>query len=44
MNDEERFAWRSFVAVVQNFLGNHMADNYVELVEDNAGSIQRVRL
>lgn len=34
MNDVERLAWQSFVAVAQNFLGNHKADNYVELVEE----------
>lgn len=34
MNDLERLAWKSFVAVAQNFLGNHKAENYVELVEE----------
>ncbi|XP_030630534.1 protein APCDD1-like [Chanos chanos] len=29
----ERAAWDSFVAVVRGFLGNHNAENYVELVE-----------
>ena len=29
----EKAAWNSFVAVVQGFLGNHKAENYVELVE-----------
>ncbi|XP_076036895.1 uncharacterized protein LOC143022524 [Oratosquilla oratoria] len=29
----ERAAWDSFVAVVLGFLGNHKAENYVELVE-----------
>ena len=33
MNRTERAAWRSFVAVVQGFLGNHKAENYVELVQ-----------
>jgi hypothetical protein len=30
---KEKAAWNSFVAVVQGFLGNHKAENYVELVE-----------
>lgn len=34
MNDLESLAWKSFVAVTQNFLGNHKADNYVQLVEE----------
>lgn len=33
MNETESNAWSSFVQVVQNFLGNHKAENYVELVE-----------
>ena len=28
INDKERAAWLSFVAVTQNFLGNKKADNY----------------
>lgn len=35
MHDVERLAWKSFVAVVQHFLGKYnKAVNYVELVED----------
>lgn len=34
MNPEEASAWQSFVAVVQNFLGNHRADNYEEIVNN----------
>jgi len=30
---EEEEAWNSFVAVVEGFLGNHRAENHVELVE-----------
>ena len=30
----EREAWESFAAVVNSFLGNHKASNYVSLVED----------
>src|SRR5687768_10602276 len=30
---KEKTAWDSFVAVVSGFLGNHRAENYVELVE-----------
>ena len=33
MNDVDRAAWRDFVQVVQNFLGNTKAPNYIELVE-----------
>lgn len=33
MNELESNAWCSFVEVVKNFLGNHKAANYVELVE-----------
>ena len=33
MNDLELRAWTSFVDVVKNFLGNHRAENYNELVE-----------
>lgn len=33
MVDSELSAWQSFVHVVQNFLGNHKAKNYEELVE-----------
>jgi hypothetical protein len=34
MNKIESCAWSSFVLVVKNFLGNKMADNYIQLVED----------
>ena len=34
MNDLESAAWKSFVKVVKNFLGNEKAKNYVELVQD----------
>ncbi|XP_058885016.1 uncharacterized protein LOC131737778 [Acipenser ruthenus] len=33
LTSKEKAAWNSFVAVVQGFLGNHKAQNYVELVE-----------
>ncbi|XP_076350488.1 uncharacterized protein LOC143247046 [Tachypleus tridentatus] len=33
LSGKEKKAWGSFVAVVQGFLGNHKAENYVELVE-----------
>ena len=32
MTEVESSAWSSFVLVVKNFLGNHRAENYVELV------------
>ncbi|XP_061443081.1 uncharacterized protein LOC133365351 isoform X1 [Rhineura floridana] len=34
MNDVEASAWCSYVSVVKNFLGNHKADNYEELVQN----------
>ena len=34
MDNTESSAWNSFVLVVKNFLGNHKADNYSDLVED----------
>jgi len=34
MTDIELSAWSSFIALVENFVGNHKAHNYVELVED----------
>ena len=30
----ERRAWESFVSVVEGFLGNHKADNFMEIVEE----------
>ncbi|XP_061428563.1 uncharacterized protein LOC133355213 [Lethenteron reissneri] len=33
LTSKEKVAWNSFVAVVRGFLGNHMVENYVELVE-----------
>ncbi|MGH0154041.1 UNVERIFIED_CONTAM: hypothetical protein FKN15_026346 [Acipenser sinensis] len=33
LTSKEKAAWNSFVAVVWGFLGNHKAENYVELVE-----------
>ena len=32
MNDKEKAAWRFFVQVIENFLGNRKADNYELLV------------
>lgn len=32
MNDKEKAAWLSFMAFIQNFLGNKKADNYEVLV------------
>lgn len=34
MTQVEQLAWKSFVAVTQNFLGNKKAANYVELVDE----------
>lgn len=33
LENKERDAWESFKSVCQNFLGNHRAENYKELVE-----------
>ena len=34
MNDLEAKAWRSFVSLAANFLGNHRTENYEDLVEE----------
>ena len=34
MTDVKLSAWSSFVSLVKNFLGNHKALNYVELLEN----------
>ena len=34
LSEVERKAWQSFVAVVNGFLGNRRAENYVELVSN----------
>lgn len=34
MNDLERAAWTSFVEVTKNFLGNHKANNYLQIVNN----------
>jgi len=34
MNEVELKAWKAFVLVVKNFLGNYKADNYAELVSN----------
>ena len=34
MSEAERSAWTSFVLLVRNFLGNHKAEDYVELVNN----------
>jgi len=43
MNDIEKKAWTSFVAVVKNFLGNHKSPHYKKIVADmvqNFGEMQ----
>ena len=32
LNETEKEAWKSFAAVVNGFLGNHVDDNYADLV------------
>lgn len=34
LNEIKSFAYISFVLVIKNFLGNKMADNYTQLVEN----------
>ena len=38
----ELAAWEAFVLVVENFLGNHRSDNYVELVENLLAAYERL--
>ena len=33
MTGNEAMAWEAFANVVMNFLGNHMSENYVEMVQ-----------
>ena len=40
MNDLELPVWKLFVDVVKNFLGNHWAENYKELIEKMLKSLQ----
>lgn len=40
MNEAERNAWTSFLAVVENFLGKRKAENYVELVNEMLNSFK----
>ena len=40
MNDLELRAWTSFVDVVENFLDNHQAENYKELLKKLLKSLQ----
>ena len=43
MNDKERTAWLSFVAVMANFLGNKKADNYETLVANMLSAFRNLR-
>lgn len=42
MNHLEANAWSSFVIVIKNFLGNHKAQNYTELVKNMLSSFHRL--
>ena len=42
MSEPEECAWRAFVDVVRNFLGNRKAENYEELVSRPLGSYQQL--
>ena len=39
--DIEKEAWKAFVLVVKNFLGNVRAENYVELVNNMLENFQK---
>lgn len=41
LREKENAAWISFVKVVRGFLGNHKAENYVELVETLIKKLQQ---
>ena len=43
MNPLEADAWRGFVGVVQNFLGNRRAANFEEVVQKMLDAYQRLR-
>ena len=40
MNEVELKAWTSFVAVIENFLGNHKSENYMEVVNEMLNSFE----
>ena len=40
MNELEKRTWKSFVAVIQNFLGNHKSENYFQLVNDMLSNLK----
>jgi hypothetical protein len=42
MNDVEKDAWNSFVAVINNFLGNNKSENYKDLVETLLANFHRL--
>ena len=42
MTDLKLYAWTWFVDLVKNFLGNHHAENYKELVEKLLKSLQDI--
>lgn len=34
LNDIEKRAWKSFISLCENFLGNNRSDNYVDVVKE----------
>src|SRR5215470_1287932 len=42
LNPAESAAWKAFVMLTENFLGNHRADNYVELVQNMLAAYERM--
>ena len=44
MNQLKANVWTSFVSVIKNFLGNHKAENYVELVDKMHGNFKQLNV
>ena len=40
MNELEKQTWKCFVSVIQNFLGNHKLENYLQLVNDMLSNLK----
>ena len=40
MNEVELKAWASYLAVIENFLGNHKSENYMEVVNEMLNSFE----
>ncbi|KAJ8890543.1 hypothetical protein PR048_010052 [Dryococelus australis] len=42
VNEEEKAAWRSFVAVTKHFLGNHKVQDYQALVKELVDNFHKI--